>query len=74
MWWGTTIEAPDPSALARFYAELLGWHIGREGREQPSSPLHRKDRSSCSSRRTATWLRSGHLAEWRLDSSPGGIT
>lgn len=30
MWWGTTIEAPDPSALARFYAELLGWHIGHE--------------------------------------------
>ncbi|MEU0885218.1 VOC family protein [Lentzea sp. NPDC005914] len=30
MWWGTTIEAPDPGALARFYAELLGWHIGHE--------------------------------------------
>lgn len=30
MWWGTAIEAPDPSALARFYAELLGWHIGHE--------------------------------------------
>jgi hypothetical protein len=23
MWWGTAIEAPDPSALARFYSELL---------------------------------------------------
>jgi len=30
MWWGTAIEAPDPSALARFYAELLGWPIGHE--------------------------------------------
>jgi catechol 2,3-dioxygenase-like lactoylglutathione lyase family enzyme len=30
MWWGTAIEAPDPAALARFYAELLGWHIGHE--------------------------------------------
>ncbi|MFZ3566517.1 hypothetical protein ACOKM5_06040 [Streptomyces sp. BH097] len=30
MWWGTTIEAPDPSGLAKFYAELLGWHIGHE--------------------------------------------
>ena len=25
MWWGTAIEAPDPGALASFYAELLGW-------------------------------------------------
>lgn len=30
MWWGTAVEAPDPSALARFYAELLGWPIGHE--------------------------------------------
>ena len=30
MWWGTAIEAPDPSALARFYSELLGWRIGHE--------------------------------------------
>ena len=30
MWWGTTIEAPDPGGLARFYAELLGWRIGHE--------------------------------------------
>jgi hypothetical protein len=30
MWWGTAIEAPDPGALARFYAELLGWIIGHE--------------------------------------------
>jgi catechol 2,3-dioxygenase-like lactoylglutathione lyase family enzyme len=27
MWWGTAIEAPDPAALASFYAELLGWSI-----------------------------------------------
>src|SRR6476619_558822 len=30
MWWGTAIEAPDPSVLARFYSELLGWPIGHE--------------------------------------------
>jgi catechol 2,3-dioxygenase-like lactoylglutathione lyase family enzyme len=30
MWWGVAIEAPDPAALARFYAELLGWPIGHE--------------------------------------------
>ena len=30
LWWGTAIEAPDPGALARFYAELLGWRIGHD--------------------------------------------
>jgi predicted enzyme related to lactoylglutathione lyase len=30
MWWGIAVEAPDPSALARFYSELLGWPIGHE--------------------------------------------
>jgi catechol 2,3-dioxygenase-like lactoylglutathione lyase family enzyme len=30
MWWGAAIEAPDPGALARFYADLLGWPIGHE--------------------------------------------
>ncbi|MFJ5921332.1 VOC family protein [Kitasatospora sp. NPDC092948] len=30
MWWGTTIEAPDPGALARFYVELLGRHLGHK--------------------------------------------
>jgi catechol 2,3-dioxygenase-like lactoylglutathione lyase family enzyme len=30
MWWGAAVEAPDPAALARFYAELLGWEIGHE--------------------------------------------
>jgi len=30
MWWGTAIEAPDPSALARFYSDLLGWPVGHE--------------------------------------------
>ncbi|GHJ48334.1 glyoxalase [Catellatospora sp. TT07R-123] len=27
MWWGAAIEAPDPAALAQFYADLLGWPI-----------------------------------------------
>ncbi|MEV6630771.1 VOC family protein [Actinoplanes sp. NPDC051470] len=30
MWWGVAVEAPDPSALARFYAELLDWPIVHE--------------------------------------------
>jgi catechol 2,3-dioxygenase-like lactoylglutathione lyase family enzyme len=30
MWWGTAIEAPDPAALARFYASLLGWPVVHE--------------------------------------------
>jgi len=30
MWWGTAIEAPDPLALARFYADLLEWPIVHE--------------------------------------------
>ena len=30
MWWGTAIEAPDPSGLATFYSDLLGWPIGHE--------------------------------------------
>lgn len=30
MWWGPAIEAPDPSALARFYSALLGWPVGHE--------------------------------------------
>jgi predicted enzyme related to lactoylglutathione lyase len=30
MWWGAAIEAPDPAALAAFYAALLGWPIAHE--------------------------------------------
>ena len=30
MWWGAAIEAPDPAALGRFYAQLLEWPIGHE--------------------------------------------
>ncbi|MFJ9737337.1 VOC family protein [Streptomyces sp. NPDC101166] len=29
-WWGVVLEAPDPRALARFYAGLLGWEIVKE--------------------------------------------
>src|SRR5262245_4626376 len=27
LWWGTALEAPDPSALAAFYSRLLDWPI-----------------------------------------------
>jgi catechol 2,3-dioxygenase-like lactoylglutathione lyase family enzyme len=30
MWWGLAVEAPDPSALARFYADLTGWPVSHE--------------------------------------------
>jgi catechol 2,3-dioxygenase-like lactoylglutathione lyase family enzyme len=30
MWWGAAIEAPDPSALARFYSDLLEWPVVHE--------------------------------------------
>jgi catechol 2,3-dioxygenase-like lactoylglutathione lyase family enzyme len=26
-WWGVVIDAPDPLALARFYANLMDWKI-----------------------------------------------
>lgn len=26
-WWGVVIDAPDPSALAGFYAQVLGWQV-----------------------------------------------
>jgi catechol 2,3-dioxygenase-like lactoylglutathione lyase family enzyme len=29
-WWGVVLDAPDAPALARFYARLLGWRIGKE--------------------------------------------
>lgn len=30
MWWGPAVEAPDPGALAKFYADLLGWPVVHE--------------------------------------------
>lgn len=30
MWWGVAVEAPAPSRLAHFYADLLGWPVGHE--------------------------------------------
>jgi catechol 2,3-dioxygenase-like lactoylglutathione lyase family enzyme len=33
-WWGVVLEAPDARALARFYSELLGWPIEKEGPEE----------------------------------------
>jgi catechol 2,3-dioxygenase-like lactoylglutathione lyase family enzyme len=29
-WWGVVLEAPDARALARFYAELLGWSVAKD--------------------------------------------
>ncbi|MEV6970990.1 VOC family protein [Hamadaea sp. NPDC051192] len=31
-YWGAVLDSPDAQALARFYAELLGWELGPEGR------------------------------------------
>lgn len=30
-YWGVVLDAPDGPALARFYAELLGWRIVHDG-------------------------------------------
>lgn len=30
MWWGVALEAPDPKALAHFYATLLEWPVVHE--------------------------------------------
>ncbi|ADD45551.1 VOC family protein [Stackebrandtia nassauensis] len=32
-YWGIVIEAPDAHALARFYAELLGWEIASQSED-----------------------------------------
>lgn len=32
-WWGVTLDAPDPGALAHFYARLLGWQVFDEDDE-----------------------------------------
>ena len=29
-WWGAVLDCPDASALARFYADLLGWTIEKD--------------------------------------------
>ncbi|HEX2058202.1 MAG TPA: VOC family protein [Actinomycetota bacterium] len=29
-WWGAVLDAPDAPALARFYADLLGWRVAKE--------------------------------------------
>ncbi len=26
-WWGVVLDAPEPCALAAFYAEVLGWQV-----------------------------------------------
>ncbi|WP_412737557.1 VOC family protein [Krasilnikovia sp. MM14-A1259] len=29
-WWGVVLDAPDPHALARFYADLMDWKIVKD--------------------------------------------
>jgi catechol 2,3-dioxygenase-like lactoylglutathione lyase family enzyme len=29
-WWGAVLDCPDASALARFYADLLGWRVAKD--------------------------------------------
>ncbi|BFU42236.1 VOC family protein [Krasilnikovia sp. MM14-A1004] len=31
-WWGVVLDAPDPLALARFYADLMDWKIVKDER------------------------------------------
>lgn len=31
LYWGAVLDTPDPSALAHFYARLLGWQIHDDG-------------------------------------------
>jgi predicted enzyme related to lactoylglutathione lyase len=45
MWWGTAIESPDPSALASFYSQLLGWSVAHEEKgtvilSAPEGPIY----------------------------------
>ena len=37
-WWGAVLDAPDAGALARFYAELLGWKL--EQKEPGWATIH----------------------------------
>jgi predicted enzyme related to lactoylglutathione lyase len=39
-WWGVQLEAPDAAALARFYADLLGWELSSEGGDASVAPPH----------------------------------
>lgn len=29
-WWGVVLDCPDARALARFYADLLGWRVAKD--------------------------------------------
>ena len=29
-WWGAVLDCPDAGALARFYADLLGWTVAKD--------------------------------------------
>ena len=33
-WWGVALDAPDALALARFYADLLGWPIAQQDADE----------------------------------------
>ena len=34
-WWGVVLDSSDPKALARFYAELLGWELWKPDEMDP---------------------------------------
>jgi hypothetical protein len=36
-WWGVVLDAPDPHALARFYADLMDWKIVKDEPNSGSS-------------------------------------
>jgi predicted enzyme related to lactoylglutathione lyase len=37
-WWGVYVDAPDAHALARFYADLLGWPMQTDGANAVLAP------------------------------------
>ena len=44
-WWGVVLNTPDPSGLAHFYSQILGWEVVRAEKNQatirmPNAPTY----------------------------------
>lgn len=64
-YWGVVLDSPDGPALARFYAELLGWQTG------PGRPRAHPTRRGCSSGTTKPTAERWLPRAWRPISSGG---